>query len=192
MTSIKKITALAATVAATALVAAPAQAAPVSDNTGKAKVKIVKPLTISKAGDLDFGTIVLPATPSGASTTVSVSADNTATYSQNCAADGFTCSIANGGASTNVTYTLTGTNNVNVNVDIDPTVTMTRLTGTETIVASLTTNLTNSDADASYDMQLANSGAPGTDFWVGGSLTVADNTVDGVYEGTFTVTADYE
>jgi hypothetical protein len=192
MTSIKKFAALAATVATTALVAVPAHAAPVSDNTGKAKVKIVKPLSMAKAGDLDFGTIVLPATQTGATTTVSVDSTSGAVYTQNCAATGFTCSYADGSTASNVTYTLTGSNNTNINVDIPASVVITRLTGAETLTVNLTTNLTNSDADASYDMQLTNSGSPGTDFWVGGSLTVADNTVDGVYEGTFTVTADYE
>ena len=39
---------------------------------------------------------------------------------------------------------------------------------------------------------LTNSGSPGTDFNVGGSIDVTDATVEGVYTGTFAVTADYQ
>ena len=41
-------------------------------------------------------------------------------------------------------------------------------------------------------MNLTNSGAPGDDFNVGGSITFADTVTDGVYTGTFAVTADYQ
>ena len=39
---------------------------------------------------------------------------------------------------------------------------------------------------------LPNSGFPGTDYYVGGSLTVTQATAGGTYSGTFTVTADYQ
>lgn len=189
----KKFTKIAAAAAtATALIATPAYAAPVSDNTGTARVTVVRPLAIAKAGDLDFGTVVLPATASGASTNLSIDATSGAVMTQDCATDGFTCSIANGGAASNITYTLTGSNVVEVNVDIPASVIITRVSGTETLTVNLSTNLSDTDADASYDMFLNNSGAPGTDFYVGGDVTVGDGTVEGVYEGTFTVTADYQ
>ena len=38
---------------------------------------------------------------------------------------------------------------------------------------------------------LTNAGAPGSDFNLGGSITVSSTTVDGVYLGTFNVTVDY-
>jgi len=37
-----------------------------------------------------------------------------------------------------------------------------------------------------------NSGAPGLDFDVGGSLTISPTLVGGVYSGTMTVTAEYQ
>lgn len=187
-----KYTKIAAVALAATALTTPAFAAPVSDNTGTARVTVVKPLSITKAGDLDFGTVVLPATASGASTNLSIDATSGAVMTQDCATDGFTCSIANGGAASNVTYTLTGTNVVEVNVDIPAAVTITRVGGTETLSVNLSTSLSDTDADSSYDMFLTNSGAPGTDFYVGGDVTVGDGTVDGVYEGTFTVTADYQ
>ena len=39
---------------------------------------------------------------------------------------------------------------------------------------------------------LTNSGAPGTDFDIGGALTISPALVGGVYSGTMTVTADYQ
>ena len=41
-------------------------------------------------------------------------------------------------------------------------------------------------------MQLPNSGSPGLNFYVGGSVTIDQATVGGSYQGTFTVTADYQ
>ncbi|WP_260483039.1 DUF4402 domain-containing protein [Sphingomicrobium flavum] len=191
MTNLKKIAAVA--LAATALTATPAYAAPVSDNTGKARVTIVKPLSIAKAGDLDFGTVVLPATASGASTSLSIDATSGAVMTQDCATDGFTCSVANGAAASNITYTLTGSSVVEVNVDIPASVQLDRVGGgTTPVTVSLTTSLSNTDTDTSYDLFLSNSGTPGTDFYVGGDVTIGDGVEDGVYEGTFTVTADYQ
>jgi len=40
-------------------------------------------------------------------------------------------------------------------------------------------------------VMLTNSGAPGNNFDLGGSITVASTTGDGVYSGTFNVTVDY-
>jgi hypothetical protein len=39
---------------------------------------------------------------------------------------------------------------------------------------------------------LTNSGAPGTNFFVGGSITLNSTTTDGTYSGTITITADYQ
>ena len=40
-------------------------------------------------------------------------------------------------------------------------------------------------------MSLPNSGAPGTNFYVGGNATITQATVEGSYSATFTVTANY-
>ena len=45
--------------------------------------------------------------------------------------------------------------------------------------------------DFTSTVNLTNSGAPGDDFNVGGSISVSDATPDGVYTGTFAVTAEY-
>jgi hypothetical protein len=38
---------------------------------------------------------------------------------------------------------------------------------------------------------LTNSGPPGTDFSLGGTITLSSSTVSGTYSGTFNVTVDY-
>jgi spore coat protein U-like protein len=46
--------------------------------------------------------------------------------------------------------------------------------------------------DAPSTITLTNSGAPGSNFSVGGSITLSSTTPDGTYSGTITITADYQ
>lgn len=190
MTNFKKIAVMGT--AAVALVATPAFAAPVSNSNGKAKARVVKPLTLTIVGNdtLDFGTIVLPAAATGTSAVVSIQASSAGTVGTAgaCGTD-FVCS---GAVASAINYNITGTQGQEVDVTLPATATITLVGGTDTLTVNLTTDLTDSDSDGFYDVALANSGAPGDDFYVGGSLTVADTTVEGNYEGSFTVTADYQ
>ena len=45
--------------------------------------------------------------------------------------------------------------------------------------------------NAPATVTLTNSGAPGTNFNVGGSISIAPATVDGLYVGNIEVTVDY-
>jgi len=45
---------------------------------------------------------------------------------------------------------------------------------------------------AQASVTLTNSGAPGTDFGVGGSIALTSTTSDGLYSGTVEVTVDYQ
>jgi hypothetical protein len=45
--------------------------------------------------------------------------------------------------------------------------------------------------DAPATVNLGNSGTSGTPLDIGGSVTVASNTPDGTYAGTFAVTVNY-
>jgi hypothetical protein len=45
--------------------------------------------------------------------------------------------------------------------------------------------------DAPATLLLTNSGAPGIDFAIGGSVTLSSTTSGGTYVGTFNVTVDY-
>ena len=165
-------TTLAAAAAAVALTSAPAVAAPVGpDQNATARARILRPLTLTWVQNLDMGDILL----SGAgpfSATVSLAQNGTLT----CPAS-VTCS----GTTSTARYNVAGTNNQVVLISA-PNVVLTNSTGD---------NLTLT-VSAPASVTLTNSGAPGTDFDIGGSITVTDTTPDGVYTGLFNVTADYQ
>lgn len=162
--------ALATSVAALALTAAPAVAAPVSVSNGpvQAHAQIVKPLTLTKVSDLDFGSIVVQ--DNG---TASLANDGTLT----CPAT-LTCS----GTGTPAEYTVTGTNNQVVTIT-KPDVTLTNAAnpGTPlTLVLSGPATVT-----------LPNAGSTGINFKLGGDLAISASTKDGTYTGDLNVTVNY-
>lgn len=167
MTKFVKIAAL----AAAALAAAPAVAAPVgvTGTPPSASARIIKPLTLTSTGSLNFGTIVMNGVT--ANRTVTLTADTTITCATElvCAANG-----------TVPTYNVRGTNGQVINI-IKTASTLTGSNGgslTLTPVGQATVTLTSS-------------GAPGNNFDIGGSIVIAPATVDGVYTGTVDVTVDY-
>lgn len=172
MNTLFRITSLAATVAALALTAAPAQAA-TPTTPAKAKVKIMKAVTISQVADLDFGTVVLSGAGAWSGDTVSVSD----TGVQSCTAN-LTCS----GTTTAAEYKVTGSNNATVNLSIPASVVI-----QNAALDSLTVNLNN----AQTTIVLTSSGAPGDNFTFGGSISLDSTTPDGDYSGDVVVTADY-
>ncbi|WP_205479859.1 DUF4402 domain-containing protein [Sphingomonas arenae] len=172
MTNFLRMAAVAATAAA-AVTAAPAVAAPVGVTSGPkptANARIIKPLTLTRVRDLDFGTIVMDSVPVGGSA-VSVSTAS----ARSCGA-GLTCS----GTAQSAQYNVRGTNNQVVQVFA----TNVSLTGSNggslTFTPAVPGNVT-----------LTSSGAPGNNFDVGGSITVLPTTIDGVYSGDMEVTVDY-
>lgn len=175
MNTLFRITSLAATVAALALTAAPAQAA-TPTTPAKAKVKIMKAVTISQVEDLDFGTVVLsgPAGFTGALVSVDSSGGRT------CDAN-LTCS----GTSTAAEYNVTGSNGATVNLSIPASVVIDNLVGPGG--DPLTVTLDNSQTT----LLLTNSGAPGNNFSFGGSISLDETTPDGDYSGDVVVTANY-
>ncbi len=109
MTKLLRMTCLVASVAATALTAAPAAAAPVGATTpANARARIVKPLTLTATGELYFGTIVIPAAGVTATRTIAVTDLNV----RDCASASpeVTCSDP----TTVPTYNVTGTNGMTV------------------------------------------------------------------------------
>ena len=171
-----KFVRLAALAAAATLVATPAIAAPVSASPkAKASARIVKPLTLTAQRDLDFGTIVNGLAVGG----TRVLAVSQAGVLSGCDATVVVCS----GTPTSAEYNVTGTNNMTVNVAATASnLTNTTSGGSETL--SFTPN-------APATVALGNSGAVGVDFTVGGSITIADTTVGGLYVGDIEVTVDY-
>lgn len=172
----KKLTTLCAATAMIML-AMPAKAAPVeADPKAKGHALILIPLTLERLDDLDFGTVVSSSTAG----TVTIPADGSArsqTGGVTLVASDPGLRARFGGAGTvgqQVVIALPATpfNLVHQGNGTD-TVTVTALTldgpATRTI-----------DATAAYF------------FHVGGTLSVAADQMDGVYEAEFDVTADYQ
>lgn len=158
----------AATVAAAAAfaIATPASAANISAVTS---VNVVKPVKLTKLQDIDFGTLTF-ADFTG-SRTIALSRAGAVT----CAAD-IVCS----GATRQARFNVSGSN---------------RLTVLLTYSGGTLSNGTDSipfTADGPATLTMPNSGAQGTNFDVGGSLSVSSALVGGIYTGTMTVTAEYQ
>jgi hypothetical protein len=161
--------------AALALAATPALAAPVGPNqNATATARIVKPLTLTWVQDLNLGTILLSGAGAWGGAVVGVSQAGVLS----CVNVNVTCS----GAVQQAKYNVRGTNNQVVTITA-PDVTLTNANNPlQTLLLSVSNPGT---------VTLTSSGAPGNDFNLGGSITVASTTGDGVYSGTFNVTVDY-
>lgn len=133
-----------------------------------------KPLLLSKVQDLDLGTVMLgPGVWSNATITLSQAGG------LSCTSGNITCS----GATQVARYNVQGSNQQVVRISA-PNVTLTNQSDA-TKKLLLTT-------DKPASVTLTNSGAPGTDFSIGGSVTLNSTTDTGTYVGTFNVTADYQ
>ena len=169
----KNVLIFAGAVSALALASAPAQAAtPTTQATANAR--IVKPLTLDSARNLDLGTIVLSGT-APYTDTVGISQGGT----PSCGAD-VTCS----GTMTTAQYTATGTQGQTLTVAGSATIPLVNQTQTS---ADLTLTV---DYPTAGSVVLDSAGT--VTFDVGGSIQVSDTTADGVYQGTFDITADYQ
>jgi hypothetical protein len=139
----------------------------------KVNAKATKPLSLTSVQDLDLGTIVLaPGNWSGA--TVSI----TQAGLFRCTSPNTSCT----GAPQVATYTVSGSNNEVVKITA-PNVTLTNASapGQKLVLV----------VDSPGTVTLANGGKKGTDFSIGGSVTLSSSTAGGVYTGTFDVTVDY-
>ncbi|HET9355309.1 MAG TPA: DUF4402 domain-containing protein [Sphingomicrobium sp.] len=173
--------------AAAALV--PTGAAQAASASATAKANVLKPLQMTGGGTVDFGTIVTPSAATFSGTfTIDASAAQTSTF----CASGFACS----GTPAAAKFNLQGSNNANITLNVPTSVTLTLqgASGTPPTLTFVTKNsisATNSGT-GNYTMQLPNSGFPGLDIYVGGNVTITEATAGGSYQGTFTVTADYQ
>ena len=160
-------------VTAAALTATAANAAPVGVSNGpvQAHATIVKPLTLTKQSDLDFGSIVVW----GGGTATIDTAGNLS-----CTATNLVCATTG----TPAEYKVTGTNNQVVTIT-KPNVTLTNATNPGT---DLTLVLNGFGPD---NVTLPNSGSTGINFKLGGSITIPAAVKDGVYTGDLNVTVNY-
>jgi Mat/Ecp fimbriae major subunit len=167
----KKFLAYSGAVAALALMGSPAAAvSPATQATATAK--IFKPLTIASTQNLDFGVIVLTASSFSGE---SVAMNTSGTVSCGTTAGDLTCS----GSPKPATYHLVGTANAFVTI------------------TSPGFNLTNGAASLPFapsfstPVQLSSGGT--ADISLGGTVSgLSNTTTDGVYTGSFQVTADYQ
>lgn len=169
----KRIVAVAGAVAALALPGTPAGAvSPATQATATAK--ILKPLTISFVQNLDFGMIVLTGA-SFSGEVVSINQAGALTCGSNPGVV-LTCS----GSPQPARYKIVGTNNATVTISSPGF----NLTGPGTLAFT-------PSAPATVNLGATGS-TTGVTFSIGGSITLASTTPDGVYNGTFQVTADYQ
>jgi Mat/Ecp fimbriae major subunit len=175
MNKVLRLTSLVATVASLAVTATEASAAPVNaTSNATARARVLRPLQLASTQNLDLGIIVL----SGAGAyTATVGIDRAGTFNCDSNSGNVTCS----GTPVRASYNVSGTNNQVVTI----------ASGAVTLNDGAGHNLTLTP-DHNPTVTLTNSGAPGTDFWVGGSISVPSTTTDGVYTGTFALTADYQ
>jgi hypothetical protein len=137
------------------------------------KANVIKPLTLTAVQNLDLGAITLmPGAWSGA--TVGISRTGIVSCSPN-----LICS----GAAQVARFNVTGTNKMVV-IIAAPDVT---LVNQNDASQKLTLKVDNPG-----QVTLTSSGAPGSYFDLGGSLTLSSTTAAGVYSGTIQVTVDYQ
>lgn len=155
--------------AAVLLGAMPLASAEAAQVTIQANANIVKALTFASKQDLDFGTVMPAAT---GTTTVSISA-----------AGAITCPAAASciGAPRPAIFNVQGTNKGVVQIFVAP----------SDLVNSANGATIRFTPTAPATVTLTNSGQPGTDFNVGGSIAIP-STADGTYIGNIQVTADYQ
>jgi hypothetical protein len=168
-----KFLATAGAIAVLALTSTPAGAATSPSAQAAATAKIYKPLTISKSQDLDFGIIVLTGA-AFANETVTVPTSGPVVCG---AGTNLTCS----GAPMPAKFHLVGSNSAKVTVNSPGF----NLTGPATLA------VTPSSVTQTVDLGAAGN-STGVDVFLGGSITLGSATPDGVYSGTWTVTADYQ
>ena len=171
-----KLLCMTAAVAALTVTATPAFAVN-PDQQATANARIIKPLVLEHVADLDFGTIVLSGTGAWTGAVIDIDRDGTFT----CTSGNVVCS----GTNSEAVYNLRGTNQQDVTITVSSSINLENQTDTaapDLVMA----------VDAPSTVTLTTSGVAGTDFGIGGTITVNSTTVDGVYEGVFDVTADYQ
>jgi hypothetical protein len=153
-------------------------AAPASAQTANLKAnasaRLIKPLTLTAERDLNFGTIVMGAVTANEAVTISGSGAVT------CGTSGaLTCT----GQPQSALYRVNGTQGQVVTVSsAAPSFVLNGPNGaTLSFVPSFPATVT-----------LANSGATGTEFTVGGSVTISSSTVDGLYSGQIEIQVAYQ
>jgi len=152
-----------------------AAAAPACAATAVAQVTAqgTKPLILTKVADLDLGSVTLG---TGVWSNATVSLSQAGVLS--CANANITCT----GATTVATYNVQGSKQQPVQISA-PNVTLVNQSDSSQTLTLVT--------NAPASLVLENNGFPGSNFSIGGSVTINSTTAAGTYLGTFNVTVDY-
>lgn len=142
-----------------------------AQTTIQASANVVKALTFSAKQDLDFGTVVMSSAPG--TFTVSMSLTGVVTCPT-----GYTCS----GTPTPAIMNVTGSNGGVIRITTVPSDLVNAADGTKIRFTP----------DAPATITLTNSGQPGKDFNVGGSIAIPSTATGGLYAGIVEVTVDYQ
>ena len=138
------------------------------------KALLLKPLTLTKLSDLDFGTII----PSGSGDLVTINADTGARTSP-------TANLVPTDPGNRARFASSGVNNTSVMLQISPATDLIDGAGNKLSVISLDLDQGGaSTRTLSPESQVFFVG-------IGGQVSVRANQEEGVYSGTFTLTADY-
>src|SRR5262245_4604473 len=151
--------------------ATPARAA---NGVAQVSASVAKPLILTSIQNLDLGTIT---TGPGTWTNATVSISKAGVFS--CAGANLTCT----GATQVATYNVSGTNNRVVLITAPNVTLVNQGDPAQTLMMIV---------DKPTSITLTNSGPPGTNFSLGGSITLSSSTAGGTYAGTFNVTVDYQ
>lgn len=162
------MTRIALYLAAVGLVALPGTAN-AAQITAATSANIVKPVQLTKLQDMDYGTLLV------SNYTGTRNVVMTRTGGLTCPVE-ITCS----GAPKQARFNIQGTNRMVVGISVTS---AGLVNGGDTIPFA---------ADVASSVTLTNSGSPGTDVDVGGTLTVNGSIPGGLYTGTLTITADYQ
>ena len=164
--------AVAAAAMMTAAQASAQTSATVSDTTGS--TTIIAPISLTRAGNLSFGTVTRP---TSGSALVKITPAGALTVDGGGA-------VTAGGTATVPTYTVGGENNKAFNITMGP-LSMAGPTGSTAIAVTLAHSLSTGTPSGT----LSSSGS--ATFTVGGEFTITPSTVVGTYSGTFPVTVTY-
>lgn len=153
-----------------ALAVAPAFAA---QSSATVTVHIVKPLSLTSSGALNFGTITINSLT--APRTVSLSPLNVLTC-------GGSAELLCSGATSVPTYNVRGTNRNVISIFKNVTQLTNSSDGSKLTLTPL----------GPTSVTMTNSGSPGENFTIGGSITLTSTTSGGVYSGVVEITVDYQ
>ena len=156
--------------ASTAALGAPARAV---TQSASVNANVVKPLTLTKLQDLNLGTISLG---SGNWSGVTVGISKTGVFTCNA-------KVVCTGATQTAQFNVTGTNRMVVLITAPNVTLVNQNDATKTLTLTI---------DNPGQVTIPNSGNQGSNFNLGGSVTLSSTTAGGTYRGTINVTVDYQ